>query len=147
MSASAAAFVVTVTLFSVMYSVNPALPLCVSWYESGYQENACSGVAHGKFQYTKPTGDWLAEMAREDVSFPHRSVIGNPFDPYDDVQAAALFMWAVLNGYLSHWDTYPLCADIQPLLIEEGPCPEDTEQGRKTPTKPMSSGISLIYPE
>ena len=116
--------IVVVSLLANTVGINPAVPVCISYYESGHQVTAVNGRHVSNVQWDPDTFYWLAEKAVGDPSFVYSNYVRDHYTPEDPLAAMMVFVWALRNGYAEHWSTYPLCSDIQPIVV----CPQKGEK-------------------
>ena len=109
--------IVILTLLAQCYRVNPAAMICISHYESGHDVTAINGRHVSNVQWDRNTFEWIGNKALADPLVPHREYLLAHFTPDDPLAAMIVFAWALAHGYESHWQTYRLCNDIQPLRL------------------------------
>ncbi len=109
--------IVILSLLAQTYLINPAAMQCISHYESGHDVTAVNGRHVSGVQWDRNTFEWIAGKALDDPFFPHREYLLAHFTPDDPLAAMIVFAWALAHGYESHWQTYRLCNDIQPLKL------------------------------
>ena len=105
--------VVTLALLATIYGVPLKQPECISWYESRHDVTAVNGIHISVAQWNPDTFYWFLEKTIADEYCPHREYLKAHPTPEDDLSAMILMVWAIKNGYGSHWATWKFCSDIK----------------------------------